>query len=149
MTPVSYTALLHLLLPEVILIVTALLVLARSPNLRTAPSRIRFTTGAVISGIGCIGTIAQILRAPQQANVLNGALVITPEIHLIQIALLILTVLIVVLSIGSSFISHVGEYFAVTLFATAGMMLLVSSENVLLIFLSLELLSLSLYVLSA
>jgi NADH-quinone oxidoreductase subunit N len=150
MTPVYYTALLHLLLPEVILIVTALLVLAADLLIsRTAPSRIRFTTGAVISGVGCIGTITQILRAPQQANVLNGALVITPEIHLVQIALLILTVLIVVLSIGSSFTSHVGEYFAVTLFATAGMMLLVSSENVLLIFLSLELLSLSLYVLSA
>ena len=73
MTPVSYTALLHLLLPEVILIVTALLVLAADlPISRTAPSRIRFTTGAVISGIGCVGTFTQILRAPQQANVLMG-----------------------------------------------------------------------------
>ena len=150
MNPVSYSALLHLLLPEVILIVTALLVLAADLLIsRTAPSRIRFTTGAVISGIGCIGAITQILRAPQQANVFNGALVIGPETQLVQIALLVLTILIVVLSIGSSFTSHVGEYFAVTLFATIGMMLLVSSENVLLIFLSLELLSLSLYVLAA
>ena len=150
MTPVSYTALLHLLLPEVIVIVTALLVLAADLLVsRTAQSRIRFTMGAVISGIGCIGAITQILRDPQQANVFNGTLVINPETHLVQIALLILTVFIVVLSIGSSFTSHVGEYFAVTLFATTGMMLLVSSENVLLIFLSLELLSLSLYVLAA
>ncbi len=150
MTPVSYTALLHLLLPEVIVIATALLVLAADLMVsRTAQSRIRFTTGAVISATGCIGAITQILRDPQQVNLFNGTLVINPETQLVQIAILILTVFIVVLAIGSSFTSHVGEYFAVTLFATTGMMLLVSSENVLLIFLSLELLSLSLYVLAA
>jgi NADH-quinone oxidoreductase subunit N len=150
MIAVSYTALLHLLLPEVILIVTALLVLAADLLIyRTAQMRTRFTTGAVISTIGCIGAIAQMVLAPQQANVFDGTLVIGPETQLIQIALLILTVFIVVLPIGSSFTSHVGEYFAITLFATVGMMLLVSSENVLLIFLSLELLSLSLYVLAA
>jgi len=150
MLTVSYSALLHLLLPEVMVTVTALLVLAADLLIsRTAQPRLRFTTGAVISCIGCMGTIVQILRAPQQANVFDGTLVIGPQTQLIQIALLILTILIVVLSMGSSFTSHVGEYFAVTLFATAGMMLLVSSENVLLIFLSLELLSLSLYVLAA
>ena len=150
MIAVSYTALLHLLLPEVIVIAAALLALAADLLIsRTAQMRIRFTTGAVISAIGCIGAIAQIVRGPQQANVFNGTFVISSETQLVQIAILILTVFIVILSIESSFTSHVGEYFAVTLFATTGMMLLVSSENVLLIFLSLELLSLSLYVLAA
>ena len=150
MITVSYTALLHLLLPEVIVVVTALLVLGADLLIsRTASSRIRFTTGAAISAIGCVGAITQILLAPQQANVFDGTIVVGPETQLVQIALLTLAVLVVALSIGSSFTSHVGEYFAVTLFATAGMMLLVSSENVLLIFLSLELLSLSLYVLAA
>jgi NADH-quinone oxidoreductase subunit N len=150
MIAVSYTALLHLLLPEVIVIAAALLVLASDLLLsRIAQTRTRFTAGAVISSIGCIGAIAQIVRAPQQANVLNGTIAISPETQLIQIALLILTVFVVVLSIDSSFTSHVGEYFALTLLATVGMMLLVSSENVLLIFLSLEWLSLSLYVLAA
>ena len=61
MITVSYTALLHLLLPEVIVIVTALLVLAADLLIsRTAPMRTRFTTGAVISAIGCIGAITQI-----------------------------------------------------------------------------------------
>lgn len=150
MIAVSYTALLHLLLPEVIVIAAALLALAADLLIsRTAQMRIRFTTGAVISAIGCIGAIAQIVRGPQQANVFNGTFVISSETQLVQIAILILTVFIVILSIESSFTSHVGEYFAVTLFATTGMMLLVSSENILLIFLSLELLSLSLYVLAA
>ena len=150
MISVSYAALLRLLLPEVIVVVTALLVLAADLLLsRTAPSRTRFITGASISAIGCIGTIAEILLAPQRANVFNGALVLSSETQLVQVALLILTVFIVFVSAGSSFTSHVGEYFAVTLFATTGMMLLVSTENLLLIFLSLELLSLSLYVLAA
>jgi len=150
MTTVSYAALLHLLLPEVIVVITALLVLAADLLIsRAAPSRTRFAMGAVISSIGCIGAITQILCDPQQANVFNGTLVIGLETQLVQVALLILTVFIVVVSSGHSFTSHVGEYFAVALFATTGMMLLVSSQNVLLIFLSLELLSLSLYVLAA
>ncbi|HEY5915469.1 MAG TPA: NADH-quinone oxidoreductase subunit N, partial [Verrucomicrobiae bacterium] len=45
--------------------------------------------------------------------------------------------------------SHVGEYFALLLLASIGLLLLVSSEDILLIFLSLELTSLSLYVLTA
>ncbi len=150
MIAVSYSALLHLLLPEVIVMAAALLVLAADLLFfRSAQPRIRFTAGAVIAGIGCIGAIAQMVRDPQQAKVFNGILVLGAETQLVQIALLIMTVFVLVLSIGSSFTSHVGEYFAITLFATAGMMLLVSSENVLLIFLSLELLSLSLYVLAA
>ncbi|MBS1801489.1 MAG: NADH-quinone oxidoreductase subunit N [Acidobacteria bacterium] len=150
MIAVSYAALLHLLLPEVIVLVTALLVLGVDLLIsRTAQTHTPRTAGAVISGLGCIGAIAQIVCAPQQANIFDGTLVIGPETQLVQIALLVLTVFIVALSVDSSFTSHVGEYFAVTLFATVGMMFLVSSQNVLLIFLSLELLSLSLYVLAA
>lgn len=150
MIAVSYPALVRLLLPEVIVVGAALLVLTADLLVsRTAPMRSRFTTAAVISAVGCIAAIAVLMRRPQQANVFDGALVINSETQLIQISLLLLTILVVVLSIESSFTSHVGEYFAITLFATTGMMLLVSSENVLLIFLSLELLSLSLYVLAA
>src|SRR5213078_5169635 len=53
------------------------------------------------------------------------------------------------ISIESNFTDHVGEYFFLILLATVGMMFLVSSENLLMIFVSLELLSLSLYVLTA
>ena len=60
-----------------------------------------------------------------------------------------MTILVVVMSVESTFTAHVGEYLAVILFATASMMFLVSSQNILLIFISLELLSLSLYILAA
>ena len=42
-----------------------------------------------------------------------------------------------------------GEYLALILLATVGMMFLVSSEDILMIFISLELTSLSLYILTA
>ena len=42
-----------------------------------------------------------------------------------------------------------GEYFALILLAAVGMMFLVSSEDILMIFISLELTSLSLYILTA
>jgi NADH-quinone oxidoreductase subunit N len=51
--------------------------------------------------------------------------------------------------IGSTFTRHVSEYLAVILLATVSMMFLVSTQNLLVIFLSLELLSLSLYILTA
>jgi NADH-quinone oxidoreductase subunit N len=47
------------------------------------------------------------------------------------------------------FTPHVGEYYALLLLATVGAMFMVSAGNLLLIFISLELLSLSLYVMTA
>ena len=44
---------------------------------------------------------------------------------------------------------HPGEYLALVLLATVGLMLLVGSEELLMIFIGLELLGLSLYVLAA
>src|SRR5262249_23250650 len=49
----------------------------------------------------------------------------------------------------SDFTEHAGEYLALVLLAAVGMMFLVSSEDLLMIFISLELTSLSLYILTA
>jgi NADH-quinone oxidoreductase subunit N len=65
------------------------------------------------------------------------------------VVLVSFTILVVLLSVGSEFTTHIGEYLGVILFATAGMMLMVSTQNLLVIFASLELLSLSLYILTA
>ena len=66
-----------------------------------------------------------------------------------KIVLLLLTIFVAWLSVESDFTNHVGEYFALLLFATVAMMFLVSSENLLMIFVSLELLSLCLYIMTA
>src|ERR1041385_6381133 len=50
---------------------------------------------------------------------------------------------------GTDFTNHVGEYYALLLFGALGMMFLITSEELITIFSSLELLSLCLYILTA
>ncbi len=150
MTSVGYSELFKLVLPEVIVVAAALIALAADLLfMRSAGTRTRLTIGAVISCAGCVGAIVRMLIAPQQVNLFDGMLVVTPLTQAVQIALLGLTILVILLSIESTFTTHVSEYLALILFASTSMMFLVSSENILLIFISLELLSLSLYILAA
>src|SRR5256885_1853440 len=55
----------------------------------------------------------------------------------------------ILVSVEMDFISHIGEYFVFILLVVVGMMFLVSSEDILMIFISLELTSFSLYILTA
>lgn len=150
MTTFSYLDLLYLVLPEVIVVIAALCVLSVDLMfLRTSETRLRGSVGAMLSFAGCAAAVAWILHAPQSANVLDGMLVLNPLAQRVQIALLILTMLTILISVGSIFTQHVSEYLALILLATVSMMFLVSTQNLLVIFLSLELLSLSLYILAA
>lgn len=150
MTTFNYLDLLHLVLPELIVVIGAFCVLSVDLIfLRTSETRLRGTVGTMLSLAGCAAAVAWILHAPQSANVLDGMLVLNPVAQRVQIALLILTMLTVLIFIGSTFTQHVSEYLALILLATVSMMFLVSTQNLLVIFLSLELLSLSLYILTA
>jgi NADH-quinone oxidoreductase subunit N len=90
-----------------------------------------------------------LVQVPDGGVVGGGVLVVDPLTRLIKGALVVLTVFTAVLSLDADFTDHVGEYFALLLLATVGRMFMVSSENLLMIFVSLELTSLSLYVLAA
>ena len=150
MTAFSYLGLLHLVIPEVIVLIAALCVLSADLLfLRGFDLRVRSFVAAMLAAGGCVLAVAWILHAPQSANVLDGMLVLNPIVQRVQIALLVLTMLTVLVFVGVSFTQHVSEYMALILLATIGMMFLVSTENLLVIFLSIELLSLSLYILAA
>jgi NADH-quinone oxidoreductase subunit N len=150
MTTFNYLDLLGLVRPEVIVVVAALCVLSVDLMiLRTSGTRLRVSVGAMLSLAGCAAGVAWILHTPQYASVLDGMVVLNPLVQRVQIALLILTMLTILIFIGSTFTEHVSEYLALVLLATVSMMFLVSTQNLLLIFLSLELLSLSLYILAA
>jgi NADH-quinone oxidoreductase subunit N len=150
MTTFNYLDLLRLVWPEVIVVVTALIVLSADLMfLRTSETRLRGSVAAFLSLAGCAAAIAWILHSPQSANVLDGMLVLNPLAQRMQIALLLLTMLTILTFLGSTFTQHISEYLALILLATVSMMFLVSTQNLLLIFLSLELLSLSLYILTA
>ena len=150
MNAINYLGLLKLAAPETIVVVTALVVLgADLLAMRDLDARFRLIIGAVISCAGCAAAIALMAALPQHANFLEGMLVVDPLTRLIKIALLVLTIFALLLSVETGFTTHVGEYFALILLAAVGMMFLVSSEDILMIFISLELTSLSLYILTA
>jgi NADH-quinone oxidoreductase subunit N len=150
MTSADYAQLLRTALPQVIVVVTALIVMAVDLLfMRTQTIQRRFRVAAALASAGCVGAILRIVTAPINANLFDGMLIANPLSHLLQIALLILTVFTLLLSADSTFTEHVSEYVLLVLFATAGMMFLVGTQDLLVIFVSLELVSLSLYALVA
>src|ERR1017187_6827811 len=150
MIAINYAQLLQLAMPQVIVVATALIAMAIDLLfLRRRATRARFSVAAAIASLGCAGAILRILLVPIQANILDGILIANPLTHMVQIALLVLAIFTLLISVDSTFTEHVGEFVLLILVATAGMMFLVGSQDLLVIFISLELLSLSLYVLAA
>ena len=132
-------------MPEIIVVAAALIAMAIDLMvLRRRPTRIRFAVAATIASIGCAAAILRILLAPDAANLLDGTLIANPLAHLVQIALLSLTIFTLLLSVDATFTQHVGEFVLLIMVATAGTMFLAASQDLLVIFISLELLSLSL-----
>src|SRR5882757_7783734 len=146
----NYLDLLKFAAPETILVITALAVLAADLwVLCELELRFRLIIGGMISCVGCAVAIGWMIALPQEANLMEGMLVLNPLIQLVKISLVILTLFTILISIERDFTRNVGEYFALILLAAIGMLFLVSSEDILMIFISLELTSLSLYILTA
>lgn len=144
----NYRELFILTIPEVILTVGALVVLAVDLGLRRNRTvRGRMLAGAMLTVLACFIAGGWIISA--NVSFSNGMLVLDALTRLIKPMLLLMTVFTALISVDADFTDHVGEFFALLLLATIGMMFLVSTENVLMIFISLELLSLSLYILTA
>jgi NADH-quinone oxidoreductase subunit N len=149
MTPVSYAQFLQLALPEVCVVIAAIVVLAVDLLLRSKPLPLRFGVAAALASIGCFAAIARLLTASSPIDAMQGMFVANVLTSHVQVALLLLTIVTLLLSIRADFTNHVGEYVLLILLATTGMMFLVSSRDILVTFLSLELLSLALYALTA
>jgi NADH-quinone oxidoreductase subunit N len=149
MNVINYGQLLQLAWPEIILTVAALIALAADLLFfRRSPLRVRFLVAASIASIGCIAAIFKLLPGSSEGMLLGGVLLSNPATHLVQIALLVIAILTLFLSVDSTFTDHVGEFVLLILLATTGMMFLVASQDLLVIFISLELLSLSVYILA-
>jgi NADH-quinone oxidoreductase subunit N len=139
----NYFDLLRLAAPEAVLVVTALLVLA-----------LGFWNGrasTLCSGVAAAGLLfasSAVLMLPAQATLFNGMLAITPLISLFKVICLALAFFTVILARQLDSPHH-GEYLALLLLATVGLMLLVGSEELLVIFIGLELTGLSLYIMAA
>jgi NADH-quinone oxidoreductase subunit N len=103
----------------------------------------------LVAGLGIIIAIAAVLMLPRNSNLFGGMLVITPLSSLFKIICLGLALVTVSLARSEKSLRDPGEYLAMILLATVGLMLLVGSEELLMIFIGLELLGLSLYVMVA
>jgi len=141
--------LLALAWPEIIVTLTALFVVAVDiAFLRRSTNRTRFAISSTLGSIGCIAAIIKLFYAPIDGTLPGGLFLSNPLTHLVQAALLVITIVVLFLSIDTDFTDHISEFVLLILLATVGMMFLVASQDLLVIFISLELLSLSVYILA-
>src|SRR6059058_5968928 len=163
----SYLELLKLASPEAIVVITALVVLtiglttgreAAGATVSTARptgnagSRSSTRSAALCAFVAVLGlviAIGAVLMLPRNATRFGGMLVITPLTSLFKIICIVLAFFTILLTTSEKSLRHRGEYLAIVLLATIGLMLLVGSEELLMIFIGLELLGLSLYVMAA
>src|SRR6266568_1957120 len=159
----SYLDLLKLAAPEAIVTLTALVVLviglATSRGTAVAgvspamPQRAAAGTAAstafcaLVAALGLVIAIQAVLMLPAHANLFHGMLVTSPLNSLFQIVCLVLAFFTILLASRGT--PNYGEYLAIILLATIGLLLLVSSEELLMIFIGLELTGLSLYLMTA
>src|SRR5437667_9929799 len=159
----SYLDLLKLAAPEAIVTLTALvvLVIGLTTNRGTVVAGVsvamlkpaaagtaavtRFCT--LVAALGLIVAIAAIVMLPSRADLFRGMLVISPLNSLFEIVCLVLAFFTILLASRET--SNYGEYLAIILLATIGLLLLVGSEELLMIFIGLELTGLSLYLMTA
>ncbi len=162
---ISYLELLKLASPETIVVITALAVLSigllsgrvkssatvSTANPAQSVKNTSTATGicAAVAALGLAIAIGTVLMLPRNATLFSGMLVITPLTSLFKIICIALAFFTVLLTTSEKSLRHPGEYLALVLFATIGLMLLVGSEELLMIFIGLELLGLSLYVMTA
>ncbi len=146
----NYLQILQLAAPETIVTITMLLVLGADLTvLREKSVTERFRLGGLLSIVGCVLAAVFTFARHIEFNLLNGILVVDPHSDFVKVALLVLTIFTILISTSGKFTGHVGEYLSLILLGTIGLMFLVSSEDLLMIFLSLEFASLSLYILAA
>jgi len=144
----SYQDLFLALRPETALLLGALVALGLDLSVfrrRPTPERLRLALGvaavaAVAAGLGaCLGP-----RGP----VFGGVLILDPLAVATRVGVLVLVLLTLGAASGAAAPSQPAEYVAVVLFAATGLLLMAAAQQLLLAFLSLELASLSLYVLA-
>src|SRR4029453_9458306 len=140
----SYLELLKLASPEGIVVVTVLAVLAIGLTTERASAFC-----SAIATFGLAIAIGAVLMVPTKRTLFCGMFVITPLTSLFKIICLALALFTVFLAHSDRASRNPGEYLAMLLLATIGLMLLAGSEELLMIFIGLALTGLSLYVMAA
>ncbi len=139
----SLSTLLAALAPEAALTLVALFVLFLGVR-KTGPSR----APAIVGLVGCFLAIGILFLVPTPVSLGGGAIVITRMTLLIKAVILLLSAGSFAIFLDTPVSRHRAEAVALMLFATVGLLVLAGTEDLLVLFASLELASLSLYALA-
>lgn len=138
---------LHFAFPQMLVLLTAILVLL---------SDLFFSSKQVPFYVACVGVISALVLSILHSGygqhlILNGALLIDDLSALMNIFILLTVLLIFLYAKAYLYRTKMpaSDFYVLALFATAGMMILASSHTLLMVYLSIELLSLPLYAVSA
>jgi len=134
-----------LLAPESILAETALVVLIAGLFKSVATKRGMLLSLTLVGGLTAG---AMLILHPDNAYLSSGMVVLDPLTRLVKIAILALSLITCVFAAGSNVREHFAEYLGLILFSTIGMMLLAGTEDLLMIFIALEMISIPLYILT-
>jgi len=145
----DYSGLAHALFPESTLVLGALLVLGF--DLIAGKSRgleDRLRAAVSIGGLAVLIAAYFTASTGPVGSVFGGVLMLDTLALLTRLGVLMLTFFTLTVIPGVTRLRHPAEYVSVILFATAGFTLMAAAQQLLLIFLAIELASLSLYVLA-
>ncbi|HEY1582531.1 MAG TPA: NADH-quinone oxidoreductase subunit N, partial [Chthoniobacterales bacterium] len=160
----NYLELLQLAAPETIVVLTALLVLTIGLTNGRSSRGATISTGKIpaaawpaatidlpslVAALGLALAAAAVVRLPAHASLLHGMLVVSPLNSFFKVVCLVMAFCTILLARDERSLPNRAEYLAIILLATVGLLLLVGSEELLMIFVGLELTGLALYVLTA
>ena len=150
----NFADLFRVTLPLTVLEVMTLVVLVVDLGLlRKATNQVRVTAAALIGIVGCGVAMMMIPLHAQGGLIYPGTsdivLAAGGSAAVAQAGILGLTILTLFLLIDSTFTRHPGEFVAIVLTSAAGGMLIAAAQDLIVIFIGLELLSLGLYILTA
>jgi NADH-quinone oxidoreductase subunit N len=148
----NYFELFRATLPETVLESAAVIVLIIDlAFLRKTALSIRAAVASLLGVAGCIVGVWAMQFEPAGGFSYAGSLLLNVGgyTEVAQVAILVLTALTLLLLVDSTFTRHVGEFVAVLLMSATGGLLISAGQDLLVIFIGLELLSLGLYILTA
>ncbi|MDE3130928.1 MAG: NADH-quinone oxidoreductase subunit N, partial [Acidobacteriota bacterium] len=145
----DYAGLFRALLPELSLVVGALVVLGYDLLFgkgRPTDERLRTsaTLGAMAVAAAAYGTVMSAGIGP----VFGGVLMLDTLTTMTRLGVLMLALFTLAIMPGTERLRHPAEFVGVILFATVGFLLMAAAQQLLIVFLALELASLSLYILA-
>jgi NADH-quinone oxidoreductase subunit N len=146
---VDYSLFFRAIQPESVLIEAALAVIVLDLTvLRRKDLRARLNVASLIGALATMLAAVLALRNGVMGEVLDGVLTLDLLAVATRVGVLGLTLLVLGLGTGGRPVRHPAEYVVIVLCAAVGFLVMASAQQLLLVFLALELASISLYVLA-